>query len=355
MQVSNQSNIQPQSNIAGATNPINNQTQQVQTPVQVQQPTVQQYPQGYLPPQNMYYPQYPQPQATPPTASAVNIQIMNPTVGGAGGVGAGSYAQNGCNCGIPCYPSGYYTGTVGADGRLYPNYNPNAQAQAGTTNAPTPQAGGGSNVNNGEQNGNVNNGTNNGTIGNNNNNTTTTNNTTTNNNNTTTNGENKAENGDKVNSANNDGDKKKTEKRKIVELTDDYIRNLESYLNSQEKEVRLNAAKEVYARLAEDESRHDDKALTALINKMLQDPSEEIRLIALSALEGRIVTGDDYTVGVLQKMQQKSDGYGQDAVDASNILLKMSGKQVEKEFEVKDNQKKESSNKEGQKQESKKA
>ena len=45
-------------------------------------------------------------------------------------------------------------------------------------------------------------------------------------------------------------------------------------------------------------------------------------------------------------MQQKSDGYGQDAVDASNILLKMSGKQVEKEFEVKDNQKKESSNKE---------
>ena len=124
-----------------------------------------------------------------------------------------------------------------------------------------------------------------------------------------------------------------------MELTDDYIRNLESYLNSQEKEVRLNAAKEVYARLAEDESRHDDKALTALINKMLQDPSEEIRLIALSALEGRIVTGDDYTVGVLQKMQQKSDGYGQDAVDASNILLKMSGKQVEKEFEVKDNKK----------------
>ena len=150
-------------------------------------------------------------------------------------------------------------------------------------------------------------------------------------------------------------EKKKTEKRKIVQLTDDYIRNLESYLNSQEKEVRLNAAKEVYARLAEDESRHDDKALTALINKMLQDPSEEIRLIALSALEGRIVTGNDYTVGVLQKMQQKSDGYGQDAVDASNILLKMSGKQVEKEFEVKDNQKKESSNKEGQKQESKKA
>lgn len=347
MQVSNQNNIQPQKNISAgvSTNPINTQTQQ--TPVQAQQPTVTQaqYPQGYLPPQNVYYPQYPQAQATPPTASAVNIQIMNPTVGGAGGINGSAYTQNGCNCGIPCYPSGYYTGTVGADGKLYPNYNPNA-----TVGQQPQQAGGGSNVNNGEQNGNVNNGTNNGTIGNNNNNTTTTNNTTTNNNNTTTNGENKAENGDKANSVNNDGDKKKTEKRKIVELTDDYIRNLESYLNSQEKEVRLNAAKEVYARLAEDESRHDDKALTALINKMLQDPSEEIRLIALSALEGRIVTGDDYTVGVLQKMQQKSDGYGQDAVDASNILLKMSGKQVEKEFEVKDNKKQETSKKADEKQ-----
>ena len=93
-------------------------------------------------------------------------------------------------------------------------------------------------------------------------------------------------------------------------------------------------------RLEEDESRHDDKALTALVNKMLQDPSEEIRVIALSALDSKIVTGDDYTVNVLKNMQQNNNGYGQDAVDASNILLKMSGKQVEKEFEVKDTPKK---------------
>ena len=41
---------------------------------------------------------------------------------------------------------------------------------------------------------------------------------------------------------------KKTEKRKIVQLTDEYIRNLENYLNSQDKEVRLMGAKEVIAR-----------------------------------------------------------------------------------------------------------
>lgn len=35
-------------------------------------------------------------------------------------------------------------------------------------------------------------------------------------------------------------------------------------------------------------------------------------------------------------MQQSKDGYGQDAIDASKILLQMSGKQVEKEVPVKE-------------------
>ena len=134
---------------------------------------------------------------------------------------------------------------------------------------------------------------------------------------------------------------KKTEKRKIVQLTDDYIRNLENYLNSQDKEVRMMGAKEVVARLQEDDSRKNDKALTALINKMLQDPAQQIRIMALSMLESRTVTGDDYTVGVLKNMQNSKEGYGQDALQATNILLKMSGQTVEKEFEVKDTPKKE--------------
>jgi hypothetical protein len=44
-------------------------------------------------------------------------------------------------------------------------------------------------------------------------------------------------------------------------------------------------------------------------------------------------------------MQQNNNGYGQDAIDASNILLRMSGRQVEKEFEVKDQPKKETNTK----------
>lgn len=138
-------------------------------------------------------------------------------------------------------------------------------------------------------------------------------------------------------------EKKKTEKRDIVLLTDDYIKNLENYLNSQDKEIRLMGAKEVAARLQEDDSRKDDKALTALINKMLQDPYQPVRFIALGMLNTRAVTGDNLTAAILQNMQQSSSVYGQDSLLASQILLKMSGQTVKKEFEVKDTPKKDKS------------
>ncbi len=209
-----------------------------------------------------------------PNYSGVNIQIFNPSVGVPGA--APVYNVNAPQ--YPgCYPQQYYTNQWGG----------------GTNNANN--ANNASNANNA--------------------NTTTTTNTT----NTTT--TTKTEN--------------KKEKRNIVQLTDEYIKNLENYLNSQDKEIRLMGAKEVAARLEEDESRKDDKALTALINKMLQDPYQPVRFIALAALDARQVTGDDFTVKVLQQMQNSDLGYGQDALLASQILLKMSGQIVQKEFDAK--------------------
>lgn len=154
-----------------------------------------------------------------------------------------------------------------------------------------------------------------------------------------------AQNNTSKNATNTTTDKK-TEKREIVQLTDEYIKNLENYLNSQDKEVRMMGAKEVIARLEEDNSRKDDKALNALVNKMLQDPYTPVRILALSALDSRVVTGDDFTVAVLTQMQNAQSGYGQDAMQATNILLKMSGQKVEKEFEVKDDKKKTETKKE---------
>ena len=138
-----------------------------------------------------------------------------------------------------------------------------------------------------------------------------------------------------------EADKKKTEKREIVQLTDEYIKNLENYLNSQDPEVRVMGAKAVVDRLQEDNSRKDDKALNALVNKMVQDPSQKVKIMAMACLNSRIATGDNTTVQLLKGIQQQTTGYGQDAKDATNILLKMAGTTVEKEFEVKDKPKKE--------------
>jgi hypothetical protein len=134
---------------------------------------------------------------------------------------------------------------------------------------------------------------------------------------------------------------KKTEKREIVELSDDYIKNLENYLNSQNVDVRSQGGQEVIARLKEDDSRKDDPALNALVNKMLNDPSQKVRVIGMSALDSGIATGNDETVKILTNMQNSQSGYGEDALSASNLLLKMSGSRVQKEFEVKDTPKKE--------------
>lgn len=129
---------------------------------------------------------------------------------------------------------------------------------------------------------------------------------------------------------------KKTEKREIVVLTDNYIRNLERYLNNPSKEIRLMGAKDVLARLQEDDSRKNDPALNSLVNKMIQDPSQPVRFIALAALDSRAATGNGLTVKLLQNMQQQNSAYGEDSLKASNILLKMSSKTTKKEFEVKD-------------------
>lgn len=222
---------------------------------------------------------------TPPNYSGVNIQIFNPSVA-TPGAQAPTYNVN-----APTYPQQPTPSSYGA-GYYTQNYGTGMNG-----------CGCGCCCN-----GNVNNGNNN------------------------TQGSSSSDETSKTTTENN----KKTEKRNIVILTDEYIKNLENYLNSQDKEVRLMGAKEVVARLQEDDSRKDDRALNALVNKMLQDPSQQVKLLALAALDSRMASGDDYTVQVLKNMQNSTTGYGQDALQASNILLKMSGQTAEKEFEIKD-------------------
>ena len=118
--------------------------------------------------------------------------------------------------------------------------------------------------------------------------------------------------------------KKNTKEQKIVALTDEYIMSLENYLNNPNDELRLMAAKEILTRLDEDKNRYDDAALNALLNKMLQDPSKLIRLAALSAFASQLASGNEYTVQLLQNIQANPNADKEDALQAADILLKMS-------------------------------
>ena len=118
--------------------------------------------------------------------------------------------------------------------------------------------------------------------------------------------------------------KKNTKEVKIMALTDEYIMSLENYLNNPNDEIRLMASKEVLTRLDEDKDRYDDAALNALLNKMLQDPSKLIRLAALSAFASQLASGNDYTVQLLQNIQANPNADQEDALQAADILLKMS-------------------------------
>jgi len=129
---------------------------------------------------------------------------------------------------------------------------------------------------------------------------------------------------------------KKTEKRQVVQLTDEYLKTVEEHLNSKDKKIRLMGAKEVLARLQEDEARKDDPALNALVNKMLKDPYQPVKFVAMAALETRAANGNEQTASILKTIQNQKTGYGEDSLQATDALMKSKGKTVEKEFESKE-------------------
>lgn len=226
---------------------------------------------------NPQYPQYQQYQPQQgPTASAVNIQIIAPQAY-ANPAGAGCMCPN---YGPQMYPGGCMPGYQPAP-PMYPTtsmYDPNG----GMGNFPM-------------------------------------------------NYYNPVNNWNNFNNQNTTDPNKQTDKTKTkVILTDDYIRALENYLNNQDAKVRLTAAKQLLERFKEDPSRRMDPALTALLNKVLQDPKASVRYVGLTTLDTGYALGNDETVAILKQIQERSDiMYGEDAVLASNILLKMSAPRVE--------------------------
>lgn len=119
----------------------------------------------------------------------------------------------------------------------------------------------------------------------------------------------------------------KTEKpdktKRIVELTDDYIKTLENYLRSPDESVRKSGIVDLIKRFEEDTSRYDDPALTALLNIALQDPKADNRMLAMSPIACENAHGDENTVKLLQALQASEKIFGQEAKMATESLLKV--------------------------------
>ncbi len=114
-------------------------------------------------------------------------------------------------------------------------------------------------------------------------------------------------------------------KKRIQTITDNYIKNLEAFLEGSEQQ-RKDAAREITKRFDEDKSRYNDAALNALVNKMLQDSEcHQVKATALTLLDTQLAQGNNNTVNLLQNMAQNDTSRnGADARTASGILLKMS-------------------------------
>ena len=113
-------------------------------------------------------------------------------------------------------------------------------------------------------------------------------------------------------------------KKNVVVLTDDYIKNLENYLRSPDKELKTFAMNEVSARFQDDEKRKNNPSLNALLNLGLQAKEPNVRFIALWLLKQGLAGGNDVTVQILNNMQQSKIYKGLEASDAKKALLKMS-------------------------------
>ncbi len=95
----------------------------------------------------------------------------------------------------------------------------------------------------------------------------------------------------------------------IVPLTDEYIQKLEKMLNDPDYTVRAQGIKEVLKRFKEDETRKSDKALTALLNKALQDPDQAVKSLAIMIPEAGYAVGDDLTLQLLENIQKQESKY----------------------------------------------
>ncbi len=125
-----------------------------------------------------------------------------------------------------------------------------------------------------------------------------------------------------------DSKPKEVKTKEIVQLSDDYLKTLESYLDNQDYKIRAMGVKELINRFAEDETRKNDIGLTALLNKALQDPKDSIRFMAMTILNSGYANGDELTQKLLHNIRVNNGAYGDDNIVAAEVQLKNAGTKI---------------------------
>ena len=117
---------------------------------------------------------------------------------------------------------------------------------------------------------------------------------------------------------------KSTKKKRITEITDDYVKNLENYLRNADKTTRTTAITQLIKLLEEDQSRYEDPALTALLNIALQDSDASNRVYAMIPITTGSIHGDENTKQILEKLVNSTKLQGKEASTAREALLMLS-------------------------------
>lgn len=112
----------------------------------------------------------------------------------------------------------------------------------------------------------------------------------------------------------------------LTPLTPEYLQTLKNYLMNDNLSVKINAMQEILNRFKEDRTRADHEGLTELLNLGLKDKNQTIRATALQILGAGYANGNSDTINILKEMQNSKEAWGQDALEASTILLNKSNK-----------------------------
>lgn len=124
-----------------------------------------------------------------------------------------------------------------------------------------------------------------------------------------------------INNSNTLNNKENQKTKLVTELTDDYIKTLESFLRSPDAKVRKAGITELIKRYEEDLSRYNDPALTALLNIALQDTDASNQIAAMSPIASGSANGDADTVKLLNQLVASEEMHGTVASMAKDALL----------------------------------